>query len=70
MRLDDKVFLTNYFSAFDSKMGYLLRDKDAKTLNDAFRIRINIENNMRIYGKLGNKRDDPRLFRTNGNKKE
>ena len=31
---------------------------------------INIENNMRICGRSGNKRDDPRLFKGRKNKKE
>lgn len=55
MRLDDNVCLTTYFNAFDGKMGYFLRDKEPRTLRDAFRVSINIENNMKILGKLGTK---------------
>ena len=70
MRLDDKTCLTTYFNAFYGKMGYQLRAKESRTLMDAFGIAINIENNMRIFGKLGNKRNDPRLFGNRGNKRE
>ena len=31
---------------------------------------MNIENNLRISGKLGSKRDDPRLFGNKGSRKE
>lgn len=65
MRLDDNVCLTTYFNAFDGKMRYLLRDKEPRTLRDVFRITVNIENNMKISGKLGGKRDDPKLFGDN-----
>ena len=51
-------------------MTYQLRDKEPRTLRDAFRITINIENNLRILGKLGSKRDGPRLFESMGNRKE
>ena len=53
MRLDDKVCITTYFNDFGGKMGYQLKDKDPRTLRDAFRIIVNIENNMRISSKLG-----------------
>lgn len=45
MRLNEDVFLTTYFNAFDSKMDYQLRDKDPKTLRDAYKILVRIENN-------------------------
>ena len=32
MRLNEDVCLTTYFNAFDSKMAYVLRDKEPKTL--------------------------------------
>ena len=50
-------------------MAYILRDKDPKTLRDAFKIDINIENNRRGSGKLGI-RDDPKLFNPRNRKKE
>ena len=43
-RLDDKLCLKTYFNAFDSNMGYHLRDKDPRTLKDSFRVAVNIEN--------------------------
>ena len=69
-RVEDKVCLISYLNEFDGKMAYQLRDKDPRTVRDAFRIAVNIENNLRILGKLGSKRDDPRLFGNKGNKKE
>ena len=65
-----KVCLITYLNAFNGKMAYQLRDKEPRTLRDAFKISINIENNLRIWGKLGSKRDDPRLFGNKGNRKE
>ena len=50
MRLNEDVFLTTYFNAFDSKMSYILRDKDPRTLRDALRIAINVENNRKAFG--------------------
>ena len=69
MRMEENVCITTYFNAFDSKMAYILRDKDPKTLRDAFKIAINIENNRRASGKLG-RRDDPKLFNPRHNKKD
>ena len=66
----DKVCLITYLNAFDGKMAYQLRDKEPRTLRDAFIIAINIENKLMIFGKLGRKRDDPRLFGNKGNRKE
>ena len=43
-------------------MAYILRDKDPKTLRDAFKIVVNIENNRRASSKLG-KRNDPKNLR-------
>ena len=57
------------FNAFDSKMAYNLRDKDPKTLRDAYKMTVNIENNTKASGKLG-RRDDPKLFIPRNNKKE
>lgn len=68
MRLNEDVCLTTYFNAFDSKMAYVLRDKDPKILREAYTMVVNIENNRREAGKLG-KRDDPKLFNPR-NKKE
>lgn len=70
MQIDDKVCLITYLNAFDGKMAYQLRDKEPRTLRDAFRIAVNIENNLRILGRLESKRDDPRLFGGKGNKRE
>lgn len=70
MNLEDSMCLTTYFNAFDGNMAYQLRDKEPRNLKDAFRIAINIENKMRISGKLGNKRDDPRLYGSRSNKRE
>ena len=54
MRLDKNSCLTTYFNAFYGKMVYSLRDKDAKTLRDAFMVSIKIENNLWMYRKLIN----------------
>ena len=51
-------------------MAYQLRDKEPRTLKDAFKIVINAENNLRISGRLESKRDDPRLICNKGNRKE
>ena len=70
MRLNEDVCITTYFNAFDSKMAYLLRDKDPQALRDAYKVAINIENNRRTSRKLG-RRDDPKLFNPkNNNKRE
>ena len=69
MRMEENVCITTYFNAFDSKMTYILRDKDPKTLRDAFKIVVNIENNRRASGKLG-KRDDRKLFNPRHNKRD
>lgn len=50
MRMEENVYITTYFNAFDSKMAW---DKDPKTLRDAFKVAVNIENNKRASGKLG-----------------
>lgn len=68
MRLDKNVCLTIYFNAFNSKMTYLLRDKNTCTLRDSFIIGVNVESNRREFSKLG-RREDPKLFRIRGNKK-
>lgn len=70
MQVDDKVCLITYLNAFDGNMAYQLRDKEPRTLREAFRIAINIENNLRISGRLESKRDDPRLFGSKGSKRE
>ena len=69
-QVEEKVCMITYLNSFDGKMAYQLRDKDPRTLRDAFRITVNIENNLRISGKLGSKRDDHRLFWNKGNRKE
>lgn len=46
---DDQMCLVVYLSAFDQKMSYLLRDKEPKTLHQAFMTAIEIENNIK-YG--------------------
>ena len=40
--------LVVYLDAFDKKMSYLLRDKEPKTLHQAFMIAIEIENNIKV----------------------
>ena len=70
VRVDDKVCLITYLNAFDGKTTYQLTDKDPRTLRDAFRMAINVENNLRILGRLESKRDDPRLFWNKGSRKE
>ena len=70
MQIDDKVCLITYLNALDGKFAYQLRDKEPTTLRDAFRMAINVENNLRISGRLESKRDDPRLFGNKGNRKE
>ena len=67
MRIDDKVCLITYLNSFDGQMAYQLRDREPGNLRDAFRIAINVENNLRISGRLESKRDDPRLFGNKGN---
>ena len=62
--------MITYLNAFNGKIAYQLRDKDPRIVRDAFRIVVNIENNLRIVRKLGSKRDDPRLFGNKGNRKE
>ena len=52
MKLNEDVCLTTYFNAFDSKMACQLRDKEPKTLRDAFRIAVNIENKRKASNKL------------------
>ena len=47
MKLNEDVFLTTYFNAFNRKMAYQLRDKEPTTLRDAFKIAVNIENNRK-----------------------
>ena len=42
MKMEENVYITTYFNAFDSKMAYILYDKDPKTLRDAFKIVVNI----------------------------
>ena len=70
MRLNEDVYLTTYFNAFDRKMAYQLRDKDLKTLRDAYKIVVNIANNKKASSKMG-RRDDPKLFNPkNNNKRE
>ena len=69
-KVENKVCMITYLNAFDGKMDYHLREKDPRTVRDAFRIAVNIENNLRISGKLGSKRDDPRLFGNKGSRKE
>ena len=46
---NDKMYLAIYFDAFDNKMNYLLRDKECKTLYQAFMTTMDIENNLK-YG--------------------
>ena len=70
MWVDDKVCIITYLNYFDGKMAYQLRDKEPRTLRDAFRISVNIENNLRISEKLHRKRDDPRFFGNKENRKE
>lgn len=70
MHVDDKICMITYLNAFDCKMAHQLRNKEPRTLRDAFRISINIENNLRISWRLGKKRDDPRLFGSKGKIKE
>ena len=50
IRVEEKVCMITYFNDFDGKMAYQLRDKDFGTLREAFRIAVNIENNVRILG--------------------
>lgn len=70
MRLNEDVSLITYFNAFDRKMAYQLRDKDPKTLRDAYKVAVNIENNRKASRKL-RRRDDPKLFNPkNNNRKE
>ena len=69
MKMEENVCITTYFNDFDSKMAYIHRDKDPKTLREAFEIVVDIENNRRESRKLG-KRDDPKLFNPRNNKRE
>ena len=69
MKMKENVYITTYFNEIDSKMAYIPRDKDPKTLRDAFKITVNIDNNRRASGKLG-KRNDPKLFNSRNNKRD
>lgn len=64
MRLDDNMCLNTYYNAFDSKMAYILRDKNPHNLRDAFRIAINVESNRKASGKLGRRIDGRLLHET------
>lgn len=48
-RPNDTVCLVVYLATFDEEESYLLRDKDPKTLHQAYRIVTVIENNLK-YG--------------------
>ncbi|GLJ23974.1 hypothetical protein SUGI_0455810 [Cryptomeria japonica] len=48
-RPNNAMCLVVYLVAFDEEMSYLLRDKDPKTLHQAYRTAIDIENNLK-YG--------------------
>lgn len=48
-RPNDAICLVVYLVAFDDEESYLLRDKDPITLHQAYRISMDIENNLR-YG--------------------
>ena len=70
MRLNEDVYLTTYFNAFDRKMAYELRDKVPRTLRYAYKVVVNIENNRKTSGKL-HRRDDPKKFNsTNSNRRD
>ena len=69
MRLNEDVCPTTYFNAFDRNMAYQLRDKDPKTLRDAYKIVVNIENNRKASGNIG-RRDDPKLFNPKTNNRK
>lgn len=45
------------FQYFDSKMTYNLREKDTKTLRNAYKMEVNIKNNRKASNKLG-RRDE------------
>ena len=47
-------------------MAYELRDKGPKTLRDAYKFVVNIENNRKTYSKFG-RRDYPKLFNSKTN---
>lgn len=47
-KFDDKVCLDIYMSAFGKKMGFLLRNKEPKTLYEAFNTTRDIENNLKF----------------------
>ena len=66
--LNEDVYLTTYFNAFDSKMAYQLRDKNPKSFRDTYKVTVNIENNRKVSSKLG-RRYDPKLFNPNNNKR-
>ena len=46
-RPNDQMCLAIYFGAFDSKMSFLLRDKEPQALYQAFLTARNIENNLK-----------------------
>ena len=69
MKMEEKVCITTYFNAFDSKMAYILWDNNLKTLREAFKIVGNVENNRSASCKLG-KRDDPKHFNPRNNKRD
>lgn len=52
MEPSDAMSLAFYLKAFDPKFGYELRTREPKTLMDAFKATISIENNRRATGKI------------------
>lgn len=59
LRPIERVFLVVYYNAYDSKMCYLLRDKNPLSLREAYKMAVNIENNRKASRKVG-RRDDPK----------
>lgn len=57
----DPFLITFYLKAFDVKMNYEIRSHNPTTLQQAFKIALNIENN-RIVARRIDKRNDPKLF--------
>lgn len=57
----DPFLISFYLKAFDVKMNYEIRSPNPTTLQQVFKITLNIENNRIAVGR-SDKRNDPKLF--------
>lgn len=59
-KLADPIELSIYLKAFDPKEGYELRNRFPRNLEDAQKLTLTIENNIKDIGMIS-KRDNPRV---------